>query len=660
MLITDEAKEAENVKLLTEMMGDHSDREVARRVLRKYEGDVEKAATAMLEGERGDDDQSHQLWSSVSQMDVVSHKQPSVPSIVRPNTPVVDLTGDDDRDLQRAMKESMSTLQQPAPVFGPSERPADPNWAMVLSNQEGNHEANYLQNLERAIEASLEHSNANDSDALEPFPIEQQLRRDGCPVVLRPSIHTMCYAAAILQGLFYVPQVRERMASWRPTVMSGMLEVNVPTSGPDFTLWALSEIFTHMDLARLCDLNVDKHLCAFNIEPWTSLTNPLGELSRKFYTRLVATLEKAFVDQFVLDGSPPPNSRLFHFLYGDSAGDRAEVLQETSVVPIDINPGGGGSDANDLIGRLSAQLSKPQDAPEKQSVIVEPSEVVAFQLSKPSASYLNNTSTSAAAKPFVYPRSIYLDQFLKQNVAFAEAKRRQQHETFSNVQKLILHKKSMTHFNGKDTLKDLRSTIYYYEHVADDKGDPERTSSIKKTTEKLKSILEAVESEIKVTDQMIHKMREEALTLLDCPELKQVRYDLRVVFMHDGLYGRKHLYCYVRDKGQWWKIADSLIEQVTEESVLRDTTGLHLGAGPYLLLYSRYRPDENERLTSLPWPREIEDDVKECNKAFLAQLPPDLVKDIKEEHMPSSQNSTFSLSAQLTDPERRNDGMDVS
>ena len=134
-------------------------------------------------------------------------------------------------------------------------------------------------------------------------------------------------------------------------------------------------------------------------------------------------------------------------------------------------------------------------------------------------------------------------------------------------------------------------------------------------------------------------MRNEAATMLDCPELKQVRvrrrhttcfykclsgfqYDLRVVFIHDGLYGRKHLYSYVYDKDQWWKIADSLIEQVlsqsiaatdshqgnqqvTEDIVLNDTSGLHLGAGPYLLLYSRNLDEENERLASLPWPGEI-------------------------------------------------------
>ena len=46
-----------------------------------------------------------------------------------------------------------------------------------------------------------------------------------------------------------------------------------------------------------------------------------------------------------------------------------------------------------------------------------------------------------------------------------------------------------------------------------------------------------------------------------------LQYDLRVVFVHDGLYGRKHLYSYVHDKSCWWKIADSLIERVIESPV---------------------------------------------------------------------------------------------
>ena len=57
---------------------------------------------------------------------------------------------------------------------------------------------------------------------------------------------------------------------------------------PDFTLWALSEIFTHMDLARLCDLNVDKRLPAFNIESWDRPAQPPGELSRSAYPHVEA------------------------------------------------------------------------------------------------------------------------------------------------------------------------------------------------------------------------------------------------------------------------------------------------------------------------------------------------------------------------------------
>ncbi|KAF9224715.1 hypothetical protein BS17DRAFT_751550 [Gyrodon lividus] len=640
-ILPDAAKEEETIDMLVGLMGEDFDREVARRILRKYDGDIEKAAGALLEGERGEElPSSLANWRSNSQMDI-SQPQP-IPPAVRPNTPVIDLTAEDDPDLQRAMQESINIIQpQPeGPKFGPSERPPDPNWAVVPSHQDEGHDANYLQNLERAIEASLEH-NLGDSDALEPFPVEQQLRRDGCPVVLRPSMHTMVYAASILQGLFYVPQVRERMASWRPPVPPDVKEVYPPTSGPDYTLWALSEIFTHMDLARLCDLNVDKRLAAFNIEPWAGLSRSPGELSRKFFAKLSATLEKAFVDQSAHSGQPPHKPRFLHFQYGGSISEPGEVLQETSIVPIDVHATAGGGDANDLIGHLSAQLSKPQPEPGNQSVIFEPSEVVAFELSRSSLTSLSSTSMGGdrvEKKLFTFPKSIYLDQFLRENVGLAQGKRRQKQEMTEEMQRLILHKNALTHFNGKDTLQDLGSTIFYYESIANAKGDPERGSSIQTTATKLKSILDTIGEEIKTTDNRIDTLRADAATLLDCSELQQVRYDLRVVFMHDGLYGRKHLYSYVHDKSSWWKIADSSIEKVSEEVVLNDHAGLHLGAGPYLLFYSRALPEKLDPVSSLPWPEDIKDDVKAANKEFLSQLPAELVTDItiEEDSPPGS------------------------
>lgn len=50
-----EDNEEEKVTLLTSMMGD-GDPEIARRVLRKHNGDMQKAATSILEGDTGVED----------------------------------------------------------------------------------------------------------------------------------------------------------------------------------------------------------------------------------------------------------------------------------------------------------------------------------------------------------------------------------------------------------------------------------------------------------------------------------------------------------------------------------------------------------------------------------------------------------------------------
>ena len=68
--------EEENVTFLTSMMGD-GDPEIARRVLRKHNGNVHKAATSILEGDTGTEDP----WpTDYGSMDVPS-------TVVLPSTP---------------------------------------------------------------------------------------------------------------------------------------------------------------------------------------------------------------------------------------------------------------------------------------------------------------------------------------------------------------------------------------------------------------------------------------------------------------------------------------------------------------------------------------------------------------------------------------------
>ncbi|KAG1743750.1 uncharacterized protein EDB91DRAFT_1247238 [Suillus paluster] len=587
----DDTKESNNIDLLITLMDGGVDHDVARRVLRKFDGDVEKAASAMIEGDRGEETQSS-LWTSHSQMEI-NQPRPLPPSAVRPNSPInIDLTGDDDHsdELSRALKASLETASQEAPKFGPSERPPDSNWAMVPSNSDA-----AADDLDRAIQASFEQ--ADTGDEYQPLPLDQQWRKEGWPVTLRPTKHTMVYAALILQALFYVPQIRERVANWRPALPEGATEAEPPTDGPELLMWKLVETFTNMDLAKL----------GFKPEPWSNPAQPPGELSYRFFEKVAGALDKVFSREFIRTGQANASCK---FQYGNSNFDEepGELLQDASIVRVEAL---GPSDTNDLVGRLSAQLTRKDDTKQRQ-VIFESSEMIAFHL-------MRSGTVIGERKPFKYPKHIYLDQFLKENVELAESKWQQQRELHADIQKLVLHNKSLTHFNDKDTLTDLRSSIYYYENVADAKDDDERARVAQITANKLKSVLAQIEKEIEAANFNIAKMRDRAATLLDCPELQRARYDLRVVLVHNGLYGRKHLYSYVQEKGAWWRIEDTSITQVSEDNVLEDSVGLHLGAGPYLLLYSRALP-EGAELLDLQWPPPIKIDVENHNRVLSEQL----------------------------------------
>ena len=70
--------EQENIELLRGMMGNDLSADVARRVLLKHKGDIQAAASAMLEGDTGEDMQ----LSFPANFD-----NPGVPPTRRPNTP---------------------------------------------------------------------------------------------------------------------------------------------------------------------------------------------------------------------------------------------------------------------------------------------------------------------------------------------------------------------------------------------------------------------------------------------------------------------------------------------------------------------------------------------------------------------------------------------
>lgn len=196
-----------------------------------------------------------------------------------------------------------------------------------------------------------------------------------------------------------------------------------------------------------------------------------------------------------------------------------------SVVKVDVR---GTDDMNDLVSCLSAELSLtgvPAD-PSKQQVIFDPSGVVAFQLLRdgapPSYSASQGSGGRAERRTFGYPKHVYLDQFLKENLALANEKRARQRGLLAEVEQLALKKNGLMRFNvrsslspvcasswtyswcrmvqDRDVLADLRSALHYYEHVAEHNDDPQRNSAIQAAAIKLRKTLTQIENEIQSRD----------------------------------------------------------------------------------------------------------------------------------------------------------------
>ncbi|KAG7451612.1 uncharacterized protein BT62DRAFT_1040190 [Guyanagaster necrorhizus] len=581
-------EEETQMQFLSAMMGSDFSTEVARRVLRKHNGSAEKAAEALLAGDNGEDD-------AVVSIHTTGTTQPAV----------IDLTSDDSEEVNRAIRMSLNEDESPPPKFGPSNRAPDPAWQVVASNVSTSNDAQ----MEQAIQNSLEDFAVEDDD--HPS-VELAVREGGRPVAIRPEISNLAYAALILQALYYVPQIRRKVSEVN---LDSPLLQEYPVEREALRL--LRDMFVHQDLAQLSIILDQEVLQAFRAQPIHE-TQKICEYSLRFYGEVMGVLTH-YMRAEDPEGVPlgALQSGTVHIVDGKRHNQTPHHKNEI-LTPVYVEY--GWNDVHeDLVQRLSLTLMQELNALQyKYEVIVEPApEVVAF--------VLKNEGKCLSPPALTFPKTIYMDRFLNESTEFAHQKQQEVRDMQEAVNKLWQSKQALTQFNNKDTLKDLRTTLYYYEEVAQAKDDdPDRRARIDAMVSKLRNSIGVIEKELEVIDMESTRLLEESQRVLDCPELKNHPYDLRAVLMHDGLPGRKHVYLYVQDAGGiWWKTVDTVVTEVPEEDVFRDTTGMLLGAGPYMLLYSRSLSKE-ELEAPVQWPRESTELTEMNNKTFLDSLPPEI------------------------------------
>ncbi|KAF8585632.1 hypothetical protein K439DRAFT_1660151 [Ramaria rubella] len=589
------------------------DERYARQVLQKHNWNADQAAAALLDSITTSAEQLNSLDARSQRPNVIDEwvnrgaLNATNPAPARPNS-VIDLTGDDDDDeTARALAASMETR----PNFGPSNRIDDTQqWAMVPSNappsmSQEDHALN------RALEASLSSSfvGASQEPYEEPSDPIERVRKDGWPTALRVTNSTICYAPIVLQCVLSLPKVYDRILRYKGTY-KGTDEDHALAH--QFQRLAANAIHT----ARAY-MAVDELLDTFGSPAPISNQHSILNATRDYYMDISGSLESIPHQDDQFSDTP-----LMVFQGGNVYADVNEASSTyASGCHMDLAvPSPLGSD---MVSCLAYSFSK------SEVCLTELSECLAFSVRRHDDITLPGTERA----PLKYPPRIYLDRFMQDNLELSIELRNHQEGMQHEIQKLMTDRQKLSNWKNEDTLKAVRSSVHYFEHLAVDGGDPKRKELHEQSKLKLLSVIKQIEANVQYLDTRIEQLTADVEDLFNNPDLQQHGYDLCAVIMHDGLFGRNHVYSYTKDqKGAWFKIVDYQISKVTEDMVLNDSTGLHLGAGPIFLMYSRVNSIAPALQEEYPrWPRIVKDLVIQENATFLAELPPNIASSFSSE-----------------------------
>lgn len=201
---------------------------------------------------------------------------------------------------------------------------------------------------------------------------------------------------------------------------------------------------------------------SFTVLPlWSFLFSLIFGTRRLFFLRYAPTADSRPSD---------PQSHANAFVASSQQGTQAASSEvsfapvqglDTCCVRVDVR---GADEGNDLLTCLSNQLglSDPGEVPVTPGIsmpqpqsLVKPSDVVAFQLVRLPQSQtqaqkqtLGQTSpqSSSSRTPFLYPKYVYLDQFLRENSALTVQKRSEWNQLQKQIKELVAKKESIANF----------------------------------------------------------------------------------------------------------------------------------------------------------------------------------------------------------------------
>ncbi|GJJ14579.1 hypothetical protein Clacol_008845 [Clathrus columnatus] len=527
------------------------------KTLQKHNWNVEQAATALLDNTPEAIDLRGSS-ANTSRLNVNSHTGSGVlnasnPPPARPNS-VIDLTIDEEEEFATAQAASLNTQQT---VYGPANMDTS-NWALVPSNappiltQEE-------RALNEALEASLSTSFVAGQDLYEEPPdFTERVRKTGFPLALRSNDSTLIHVPVVLQCLLAVPKIQERLRAYDPenTAHSERYSYVIQLYD-DLILTSASELATELQrISAVLSLSARAYIPVNSVLDSSSMPfqvsnnhQPLAGSIREYFQFLATYLEKVPCNVSTLDCNG-----LLEF----QGGTELEAEKDSDGYYIEINvptPYG-----NDLMSCLAHCFAKTE------VFLSRLAECFGFVICREGSS------------PLKYPSRMYMDRFLRENLDLANKLMQHQEGIHHQIQKLQVDRQKLANWQNQDTLKALRSTLYYFESLVNDNDDANRRAGDEHVKLKLRTIVNETQANIEYLDTRIKDLTTETENLFNNADLQN--------------------------------------HPVSEDIVLNDQSGLHLGGGPLLLLYAKVS-DVNPTLAQ-NYPREILDAINTDNEMFVS------------------------------------------
>ncbi|KAG9094287.1 hypothetical protein FRC06_010961 [Ceratobasidium sp. 370] len=644
-------------------LGTDATAEQIARLLDRHNGHLDNVAAALLDGNFEVDD------SDTRGRQTTKAIAPALPPRRKQNSPVdnsralvrvdnANDTGaprayDEDVELNKALALSLKDtgggelgagdgdepppLEPVGPVYGPQR---DPRTTRGRRNDDAGLGVGFKgldettdHALRRALEASLnDGKNSLAADVYEELGVEEQVRTfDGRPTALRSSDPNSIFAPPILQALLSIPQLLNRLKEIRTrpgveyadggegTSQDGMEGVERMLDGPWHDCEIVRELFAHAEHTQRAYVD---------IQPWAEKAGWAREDMADSPNGAAADLMHYLTRALNLSLPDGKQSLFLPRLHDPNSPTRPPPLspphaeisehQEPLLYLVPLNtPSPVSETNNNLIDILESQVSADRVG------FSSLPEALAFRV-------------EGGGGRFGFPARVWMDRWVVEKRGFVEGvvlKRAREIEIL--LKGMEEEKQQLLRHEGRDTLVDLRVCIKHFETTASDGGDEKRAERNRRTLEKLKTILKDFEDRCEQIAKKSEELKTESAGLWNRPELMTIPYDLRAVVIHDGLLGRAHLFSYVRRADKWWKVVDATVSEVTEDTVLNDTAGVHLGAGVLVLVYAV--PTTEAESHGIKWPRKDRLKSQKLDEPFFAQLSPETQARLAEYAQPVSQ-----------------------